>query len=51
MTETFVETTSAIATPPCDSCGGPTRIYGIEPHPRLADTDVNTYVCDACDAS
>ena len=23
----------------CEKCGGATRLVGIEPHPRLADTD------------
>ncbi len=49
MTETHVEHTTTLSTPPCDECGGATRIYGIEPHPRLLHTDINTYVCDTCD--
>ena len=51
MTETHVEQNPVISTPPCETCGGPTRIYGIEPHPRLPGTDIHTYVCDACDTS
>lgn len=51
MTETHVELLAPVSTPACDTCGQPTRIYGIEPHPRLPHTDVNTYVCDACDTS
>jgi hypothetical protein len=51
MTETHVEQKSVISTPSCKTCGGATRIYGIEPHPRLPHADVNTYVCDACDTS
>jgi hypothetical protein len=51
MTETYVEQTIIVSTPPCENCGARTRIYGIEPHPRLPHTDINTYVCDACDTS
>lgn len=51
MSEIYVEQSIPVSTPPCESCGGATRIYGIEPHPRLAHTDVNTYVCDACDTT
>ena len=29
----------------CEKCGGATRLVGIEPHPRLADTDVWTFEC------
>jgi hypothetical protein len=49
MAQTHVETMTTLATPHCETCGGPTRIYRIEPHPRLPNTDVNTYVCDTCD--
>lgn len=49
MTETYVEQKAVISTPPCETCGRSTRLYGIEPHPRLPHTDVNTYVCDVCD--
>ena len=51
MTDIHVEPMTALSTPLCDTCGGPTRIYGIEPHPRLPHTDVNTYVCDTCDTN
>jgi hypothetical protein len=51
MTQTYVEQSIPLSTPACDTCGMPTRIYGIEPHPRLPHTDVNTYVCDACDSN
>lgn len=51
MTETHVAETIVLSTPPCDNCGHPMRIYGIEPHPRLPRTDINTYVCDACDST
>ena len=51
MTQTHTEQSSVIVTPLCEVCGKSTRIYGIEPHPRLPHTDVNTYVCDACDTT
>lgn len=34
--------------PICRLCGRDSRLYGIEPHPRLALTDLNTYGCDPC---
>jgi hypothetical protein len=51
MTNIHVEESTASRTPACDSCGGATRIYGIEPHSRYAHTDIHTYVCDACDTN
>lgn len=35
--------------PACLICGDPTRIYGAEPHPRLPQAELRTYVCDSCD--
>jgi rRNA maturation protein Nop10 len=35
----------------CEKCGGATRLVGIEPHPRLADTDVWTFECTSCGES
>lgn len=32
----------------CGKCGGTTRLVGIEPHPRLADTDTWTFECISC---
>lgn len=32
----------------CGKCGGTTRLVGIEPHPRLAGTDVWTFECGSC---
>ena len=32
----------------CEKCGGTTRLVGIEPHPRLAGTDVWTFECTSC---
>ena len=32
----------------CAKCGTATRLVGIEPHPRLADTDVWTFECAHC---
>ena len=40
-----------VGPPPCAQCGGPTRLYGTEPHPRLARTDLHTYVCSGCDSA
>jgi hypothetical protein len=51
MIEIHVEHPVMLSTPPCEVCGRPTRIYGIEPHPRLPHTDINTYICDVCDRS
>lgn len=49
MTETYVSEPTPVFAPSCETCGAITRIYGIEPHARLARTEVHTYVCDACD--
>ena len=35
----------------CPVCGDRTRLYGVEPHIRLARTEIHTYVCDACNAT
>jgi len=51
MTDIHVETPQTIPGPACETCSSPTRMFGIEPHPRLPHTDVHTYVCDACDVS
>jgi hypothetical protein len=32
----------------CERCGAATRLVGIEPHPRLAETDVWTFECANC---
>jgi hypothetical protein len=34
--------------PFCQACGGPTRLAGIESHPRLPRTDIRTFECTAC---
>lgn len=49
MTEIYVSEPTKGFAPLCESCGKDTRIFGIEPHVRLAHTEVHTYVCDACD--
>jgi hypothetical protein len=36
--------------PFCQACGGPTRLAGIESHPRLPRTDIRTFECIACQA-
>jgi hypothetical protein len=51
MTDIQIAESTAISEPRCQTCKGATRIYGIEPHPRYANTDVHTYVCDVCDAT
>ena len=35
--------------PACAECNGPTRLTGIEPHPTLARTDLQTFQCLVCD--
>lgn len=37
-----------INVPRCEKCGCRTRLAGIEPHPRLPQTDLRTYQCLAC---
>ena len=37
-----------INVPFCEKCGCRTRLAGIEPHPRLQQTDLRTYQCLAC---
>ncbi|HKS64003.1 MAG TPA: hypothetical protein VJT13_20045 [Xanthobacteraceae bacterium] len=32
----------------CEKCGATTRLVGIEPHPRLAETDLWTFECTQC---
>jgi hypothetical protein len=51
MTDIHIAQPAKTLAPPCEKCGQPMRIYGIEPHLRLAHTDVHTYVCDPCDAT
>jgi RNase P subunit RPR2 len=34
--------------PECAECLGKTRLVGIEPHPRFAETDLCTYECTEC---
>lgn len=42
---------SAASVIACPVCGDRTRLYGVEPHIRLARTEIHTYVCDACNAT
>lgn len=42
---------SSAAVIACPICGERTRLYGVEPHIRLARTEIHTYVCDACNAT
>lgn len=46
-----VNTVPTVPAPECTQCGRETRLVGIESHPRLALTEVNTYACDRCDKS
>lgn len=34
--------------PPCELCGGKTRLTGIEPHPTVDHKDLRTYECLMC---
>lgn len=34
--------------PACGSCGGITRLAGIEPHPKDDHTDLRTFECLVC---
>lgn len=36
--------------PACATCGGPTRLTGVEPHPTEPHTDLRTFQCLVCDA-
>ena len=35
--------------PKCRDCGATMRLFGIEPHPTIQETDLLTFVCDHCD--
>jgi hypothetical protein len=45
---TTSSTTELTAGPFCQTCGGRTRLAGLESHPRLPRTDIRTYECIAC---
>ena len=49
--KTAPDTHNATAAIACPVCGDRTRLYGVEPHIRLARTEIHTYVCDACDTT
>jgi hypothetical protein len=49
--KTAPDTDSPIAVIACPICGDRTRLYGVEPHIRLARTEIHTYVCDVCNAT
>jgi hypothetical protein len=51
MSDILVSLTAIEITPACGRCGVSTRLYGVEPHPRLPHTDLYTYVCAPCDAT
>jgi len=42
--------TQILAGPPCEKCGGPTRILRIDSHPRLKRRHVWTLECMKCGA-
>src|SRR5262249_2145226 len=35
--------------PKCRDCGATMRLFGIEPHPMIEETDLLTFVCSRCD--
>ena len=49
--KTAPEALNSIAVIACPICNDRTRLYGVEPHIRLAHTEIHTYVCDACDTT
>jgi hypothetical protein len=51
MTDTLISLAAVEVTPACQRCGVSTRLYGVEPHPRLPHTDLYTYVCALCDTT
>jgi len=50
MPKILLKPKEALAGPPCEKCGAETQLYGIEPHPTRARTELRTFVCVACDA-
>ena len=49
--ETGREANNGRIGPPCELCGGKTRLTGIEPHPKDDYTDLRTYECLVCGQS
>jgi hypothetical protein len=41
----------SLACPMCQVCGVTMRLYGVESHPTLTCTDLQTYVCPRCEAA
>ena len=35
--------------PMCEACGVAMKLFGVEPHPTIDDSDLQTYVCPRCD--
>jgi hypothetical protein len=39
-----------VVCPNCERCGAKARLFGIEAHPTVEQTELRTYVCGQCDA-
>ena len=39
----------SLSGPTCRDCGVRMRLFGIEAHPTVEQTDLRTYVCSYCD--
>lgn len=50
MNQTAISERKILAGPPCEACGGATRIVSIEPHRRLKRRHVWTLECLSCGA-
>jgi hypothetical protein len=45
-----IKESKSLAPFPCEHCGGVMRLVGSEPHPVVANVDLLTFNCTACDA-
>jgi hypothetical protein len=50
ITIDFIGPTPMLTGPLCKECGGPTRLIGIEDHPRLKGISIRTFECPPCSA-
>jgi hypothetical protein len=48
ITVEFIGPVPLLTGPPCETCSGPTRLVGIEGHPRLKGTSIRTFECPPC---
>ena len=48
LTIDFIGPVPLLTGPLCEKCNGPTRLIGIETHPRLEGTSVRTFECPPC---